>query len=270
MRHLSLALFLPLVFLAGCAGLSGQSAIDTLNDADVSGEGFSPALARAYRDMANNEWGRMYDYRSGLHFARKGQAAAQGEAVFPDEPDSRNIPAVFAADVASGYDRLSAALAAGAGARHPEAAAQAQTQFDCWLEQLEENHQAGEITACRSGFEDALSRIDAARYMVFFEAGSRRLNGTAQHTLAAAVARAHALNIRNFAVVGYTDTRGDIAANQALGRARAAAVAAALRRLGVPAAAIGRISRGEADPLVASGPDMSQPENRRVEVIAFK
>ena len=146
-KHFGMIMAAALV--AGCAGFTGQGYVDDLNAADLSGSGFSTALAREYRDLSNYEWSKMLDYRDGKHYAVKGLAAAAGEAVMPDEVGSRHLPEFALADITAGHDRLATALAAGAGTRHPDVAARAQAKFDCWMEQQEENHQPDHIAECR-------------------------------------------------------------------------------------------------------------------------
>ena len=65
---------------------------------------------------------------------------------------------------------------------------------------------------------------------------------------------------------GHTDTTGTEAYNMALSLRRANAVKDALVKLGVPAAAITTVGRGEAGLLVQTGDGVREPQNRRVEI----
>jgi outer membrane protein OmpA-like peptidoglycan-associated protein len=67
-------------------------------------------------------------------------------------------------------------------------------------------------------------------------------------------------------VVGHTDTMGADEANQQLGLRRAAAVRRLLLDAGVEVALIEMTSHGEADPLVTTPDETSEPANRRVEI----
>jgi hypothetical protein len=66
---------------------------------------------------------------------------------------------------------------------------------------------------------------------------------------------------------GHTDTSGTEAYNMALSLRRANAVKDALVRLGVPAAAITTVGRGEQGLLVQTGDGVREPQNRRVEIV---
>ena len=55
-----------------------------------------------------------------------------------------------------------AALTAGARDKAPIQAANAQVNFDCWMQEQEENFQPDDIARCRSGFTQALLGAEAA------------------------------------------------------------------------------------------------------------
>jgi outer membrane protein OmpA-like peptidoglycan-associated protein len=67
-------------------------------------------------------------------------------------------------------------------------------------------------------------------------------------------------------VIGFTDTLGDLASNQALSVSRAVAIRAALVRDGVDRDAISVAGRGELDLLVPTPDHVAEPRNRRVEI----
>lgn len=68
-------------------------------------------------------------------------------------------------------------------------------------------------------------------------------------------------------ITGYTDTTGDAASNDKLSLARAVEVRAALVAEGLPVANARVTGRGERDLRVPTGEGVSEPLNRRVEVI---
>jgi outer membrane protein OmpA-like peptidoglycan-associated protein len=67
-------------------------------------------------------------------------------------------------------------------------------------------------------------------------------------------------------VIGFTDTLGDLASNQALSVSRAGAIRAALVRDGVDHSAISVAGRGKLDLLVPTPDHVAEPRNRRVEI----
>jgi outer membrane protein OmpA-like peptidoglycan-associated protein len=69
------------------------------------------------------------------------------------------------------------------------------------------------------------------------------------------------------AIVGHTDTMGDVRANVALGLKRATTVQRLLEEAGVDTAIIEVSSHGEADPLVRTPNNTPEPRNRRVEIV---
>jgi outer membrane protein OmpA-like peptidoglycan-associated protein len=67
-------------------------------------------------------------------------------------------------------------------------------------------------------------------------------------------------------VVGFTDTLGDLAYNQTLSLARAAAIRGELVRDGLDRNAISIAGRGKRDLLVLTADQTPEPRNRRVEI----
>lgn len=67
-------------------------------------------------------------------------------------------------------------------------------------------------------------------------------------------------------VIGHTDRVGSVEQNDALSRQRASRVRADLIARGVPANRISVAGRGEREPLIATGDEVAEPRNRRVEI----
>ena len=64
-------------------------------------------------------------------------------------------------------------------------------------------------------------------------------------------------------VTGHTDTVGSMAYNQRLSERRADAVKTEMVREGLSATDISTIGRNFSEPLVATGPGVREPQNRR-------
>jgi len=105
---------------------------------------------------------------------------------------------------------------------------------------------------------------------VTFTSGSAELTPQAVRTLdelGRALSSAELAAFR-FRVEGHTDTVGDAAQNQSLSERRAAAVVQYLTsRHGIAADRLQPVGMGESAPLVPTGDGVSEPRNRRVQVV---
>lgn len=104
-------------------------------------------------------------------------------------------------------------------------------------------------------------------FMVFFDWDRSNLSAQAVQTIQQAASAFKSRGSARITATGHTDTSGPEAYNMALSLRRANSVKDALVREGVPAQAISVIGRGEANPLVATGDGVREPQNRRVEIV---
>lgn len=104
-------------------------------------------------------------------------------------------------------------------------------------------------------------------YLVFFDWDKATLTDRARQIIKDAAENSTRVQYTRIEVNGYTDTSGTPAYNQKLSVRRAQAVAAELTRNGVPASAITAQGFGDTRLLVATGPNVREPQNRRVEII---
>ncbi|MDF7675123.1 OmpA family protein [Acetobacteraceae bacterium ESL0709] len=116
-------------------------------------------------------------------------------------------------------------------------------------------------------------RTPARTYLVFFDWDKSNLTPRAREIIAQAALASTHVDTTRIEVNGYTDNsaahpgpRGE-RYNMGLSLRRANSVKAELIRDGVPATAIDIHGYGEAHPLVATGPNTREPQNRRVEII---
>ncbi|CAI3936288.1 MULTISPECIES: OmpA family protein [Commensalibacter] len=116
--------------------------------------------------------------------------------------------------------------------------------------------------------------VEAARtYLVFFDFDKYALTPRAREIVREAAQASTRVQTTRIEVNGYTDTssaRGGAAGakyNMGLSQRRAKSVKAELIRDGVPASAIYTQGFGESHPLVPTGPNVREPQNRRVEII---
>ena len=121
--------------------------------------------------------------------------------------------------------------------------------------------------------EAAPAPAPSRTYLVFFDWNRSDLSDRARQIIAEAAQTSTRVQTTRLEVSGYTDNsaaqpgaRGE-AYNQALSVRRAEAVQAELVKDGVPASAIDIHGYGETHPLVATGPNTREAQNRRVEIV---
>ncbi|WP_068168188.1 OmpA family protein [Neokomagataea thailandica] len=112
----------------------------------------------------------------------------------------------------------------------------------------------------------------ARTYLVFFDWDSAELSNRARAVVAEAAKNTGSVQVTHIDVSGYTDNsaahpgqRGD-RYNVALSERRAASVKAELIRDGIASGMIVTHGYGDASPLVTTGPNTREPQNRRVEI----
>lgn len=280
MRHpfRFLAVAAMLVVAAGCS----NRYLDKARSTQPQGTPFETALARDYIAMAKSE-AKYGDVSDTTTYARRATAAAEGQLVLPDDFKGRKIPQRYRSDLRDARQRLVTALDGNARTTAPEAAAQAQVLYDCWVEQAEESLQPDDLKACRKGFETALSEAEAAvaaaavtpapaiettHYLVFFDLNSAKLSPEATEIVTQAIDVAMERPDEPIMITGFTDTTGTPQYNLRLSKRRADSVATAMISRGVDRTRIATEGMGENNLLVPTGDGVAEPQNRRA-VIAF-
>ena len=100
-------------------------------------------------------------------------------------------------------------------------------------------------------------------FVVFFDFDKSNLSPEAREVVAQAVSAAKRAGLVRIVVTGHTDTVGSFRYNQALSERRAQSVKSELTRLGLNSTEIATIGRSFSDPLLATGPGVREPQNRR-------
>ena len=239
------------------------------------------ALAGEYAHLASEE-DIQKDIDSLRHFQKKAQTAADGFVVKPDLPNSRSIPGTETAYAERTYQRILAAYDGGAATETPRLLAQAQSGYDCWLEQVEEGYQLLHIWRCRDKANAALNAIEnppvavapkpeaavpARTYTVYFEFDKSEIESEAFNVIDQAMADFRARPNAEVDVTGHADTSGPADYNVALSNRRADAVTDVLELRGVAADRIEAAALGESLPAVQTGDGVREPLNRRVVII---
>jgi outer membrane protein OmpA-like peptidoglycan-associated protein len=100
-------------------------------------------------------------------------------------------------------------------------------------------------------------------FVIFFDFDKSDVNPAAMAIVRQAVTVVKDNGFVRIQVTGHTDTAGSMRYNQALSERRAASVKAVMVGLGVPEGEITTQGRSFRDPLVPTGPNVREPQNRR-------
>lgn len=103
-------------------------------------------------------------------------------------------------------------------------------------------------------------------YSLFFSTGAATLPPNAQNILEEILQQLHKRDSSELEIVGHADTVGTNQSNQALGEKRARAVLAALKAFKPPLGEVVLLSMGELAPVINSGDEQDEPQNRRVDI----
>lgn len=249
------------LLLSGCSEYS----IRELDSAPRMGYEFSRNLADEYSKYAKDE-NSEYDHINAAHFAVKGTMAAAGEEVLPEDPRRWDVPADGMQGLLDARERLIFALTKSGRRVAPKLSAEAQVAYDCYIEELEEGSQAGDIATCETLFKDRLVALEKAveavapTFMVYFEFNSPALTADAKKVLAEVAKTAKNMNFHTIDITGNTDGIGGRKHNLLLSQARAMNVRDELVKNGIDNRKIIAVGGGE-----ENGPEV-QPRNRRVDV----
>ena len=241
---------------------------------EALGMAFNEELKTRYLQLAASRRESLdWDY---FHFREKAEASLIGDIVPPDSVASHEICLPWQPDVLATRERLVALLESGARFQEPGAAADAQVDFDCWLDELEAQSRTQASCAsvsppspssqCKDRLMASLDYIegtvvdDEAPYNIYFTTGSTTIDADGKDVLARVKRNAELIQPRRILIVGYTDRQGLADDNKKLAEQRAREVAKALIQEGVPAASITVDAWGE----TIGKPTLD--ENRRVEI----
>jgi len=256
--------------LAGCAGDLAKHP-----KAESQGTPFTQALAQEYKALAAHERDQG-DAKGGAHFERKALVAAVGTIVPLEDPANYALGDA-AGNAASLRRSLSGDPIGNVRDVMPAVAAKARVKFDCWVYELGKGA-LEEAAACRKELmaaDDALLEYELRgvsergdyKPTVYFDFDKATLTYMGQQVVNQVLADARMFMPSAVAVIGYTDTAGGADYNIALGLRRANRVRDALIAGGIPAGIITVTTKGMSDPILATGPDVKEARNRRVEII---
>ena len=271
--------------LVACADSNNVDMVRALPNKGVA---FHQALQKDYSDLAATERAEA-DWIDTVYFAGRAKRATTGETFPPQAVNERRIPDAAVRTIAEARTRLMAVLTDDNRRTLPAQASLAQTAFDCWMEEQEEDFQLDDIAACQRTFNTALAalerpiverpatptapKVDAAlptQFQILFDFNSAGLTDEARKTVSDIGAAYKKYNPATVLVVGHTDTSGSGDGNIALSQKRAETVADALSKEGVAQNKMRIEAYGEERPTVKTGDGVKELQNRRVDVVFEK
>ncbi len=118
----------------------------------------------------------------------------------------------------------------------------------------------------RYGSALAARPLPPLQFTLYFVEGKDEFTDDSRRAFDGVLAEIARRPVPDVLVVGHTDTVGSDAVNDPLSRQRAEVVRRALLARGIPAQDVSVVGRGEREPLVATGDNVAEPRNRRVEI----
>jgi len=241
------------------------------------GAPFNEELKGRYLQLAANRRSSLdFDY---FHFREKAEASLLGDVVEPDSVADHDICLPWQPEALAVRERLLGLLDQGARFDAASSSAEAQVNYDCWLDELEAQSQTSgacqaaqekqtspAVSQCGERLMASLDSVEVAiasdglPYAIFFGSGDSSVSSESQEVLARVKRDADLVQPARVVVTGYADRRGVASQNELLAEKRAREVAKRLIEEGVPAAAITVDVWGET---VSAD---SLDENRRVEI----
>lgn len=124
-----------------------------------AGPSFTQYLARDYYELAKYENDKAYDYKAAKLFTQKAMDAAKGSTPAPTAVSSYDIPDHLKPSLDAAQRDLIIALKDRNTPENAAALANAQTQYECWLDRAEEATDANHYAGCQSAFEGAMAAL---------------------------------------------------------------------------------------------------------------
>jgi OmpA-OmpF porin, OOP family len=261
------------VSMLALGACSSRGVVNEAVSAKPASTEFNRDLQANYSALATSELSQA-DHGDAKHFAMKSLDASAGKAVAPDAVKGRGLDPANAKELEDARGRLVAALNSPNAASSPALAAQAQTSFDCWLEQQEEGWQYDDIAKCKNGFETAMTSLTAPKAaaapatptsekVVYFKFDSEELIPSSQSELTTLIDEVKLKKPKTIQIISYTDLSGTKEYNAKLATLRGQSIEDKFRSAGPEVIRVD--ARGAVDPVV----DTMQPnqENRRAVII---
>ena len=272
--------------IAGLTTACASYDLEMVKGLPVSGSNFKDSLHREYVKVAYDE-DHEDDWEDAAFFADKATMAAKGMDVGPQEVGERMIQDAHKKELSFARSDLINAIAQIDKVGNIPALARAQAQFDCWLQEQEEDTQPADIAKCRLAFEKSMGLLnmasakpapmpkaapapkmmDPASFVVYFDHDSAVVDTESNSIIGDAILAIKKTKPKSVQVRGHADTSGDVAYNNALSDRRAKAVSDVILLGGFNKNMIKRSMFGEDFPARDTGDGVINGANRRVEII---
>lgn len=237
---------------------------------------FAKAAYDGYIGHAKYEYEKMQDYTDTIFHSKRALAVASGQTVTPQPTSERVLTPEHAAELNEARARYMAVAQGEPGQRLPAVSGRAMADYDCWIEQQEENFQPDDIAACRDAFYAGLAELEApvaeevdvvslsSDVLFEFDKYDIRPEFTDEIDAAADLLKANPdVTVR---IDGHTDSIGTEEYNQALSERRANAVADYLAKAGIARDRMTVAGFGESQPIASNDTPEGRAQNRRVDI----
>ena len=258
-------------------------------------------VSKEYKEFAYSELYEMYDELDANYFAFKANNILKTKIIRIENPKNWKIPNNYENEAKEEYKKISSLLKEEFTFQYPKLVAKLVSGYDCWLEQIEENWQIKDIEYCKNKFTNAYKKILASEVskqsiskkqkseissnsvseknksyfikgdktksvLVFFNYDSHKLSITEKDKLDNYISTLIKTDSNPIIIYGHTDTKGSKKYNLILSEQRALSVSKYFRKKGINNKLIIK-SYGEDYPLIITGDNVEEENNRRVEVI---
>ena len=258
-------------------------------------------VSKEYKEFAYSELYEMHDELDSNHFAFKANNILKTKIIRIENPKNWKIPDNYENEAKEEYKKISSLLKEEFTFQYPKLVAKLVSGYDCWLEQIEENWQIKDIEYCKNKFTNAYKKILASEIsrqsirkkqksevssssvseknksyfiegdktksvLIFFNYDSHKLSITEKDKLDNYISTLIKTDSNPIIIYGHTDTKGSKKYNLILSEQRALSVSKYFRKKGINNKLIIK-SYGEDYPLIITGDNVEEENNRRVEVI---
>jgi OOP family OmpA-OmpF porin len=258
-------------------------------------------VSKEYKEFAYSELYEMHDELDANYFAFKANNILKTKIIRIENPKNWKIPDNYENEAKEEYKKISTLLKEEFTFQYPKLVAKLVSGYDCWLEQIEENWQIKDIEYCKNKFTNAYKKILASEVskqsiskkqkseissssvseknksyfikgdktknvLVFFNYDSHKLSITEKDKMDNYISTIIKTDSNPIIIYGHTDTKGSKKYNLILSEQRALSVSKYFRKKGINNKLIIK-SYGEDYPLIITGDNVEEENNRRVEVI---